>query len=189
MGGKGNGRERSSGRRRKIFPKDVNTNEAKSSPLGGWSEAPHGARWWRRPYGGWWWRRDATQGRLTWLGSRTDRSGSRAGAPGATAATTAPGSLRHSVLRVGSAAARRGTLRIVPRGTRARRRGRRRGQSGRFYVAATATTAAATAAAATTAVSTLAFALLLLQSFTLTPFRPPILEPYLKIAIATVKIN
>lgn len=115
-------RERISGRRRKIFPKDVNTNEAKSLPLGGWSEAPHGARWRRRrPYGGRWWRRDTTQGRLTWLGPGTDRGGSRAGAPGTTPDTTAPGTLRHGVLRVGSAAARRGALRIVPRGTRARR--------------------------------------------------------------------
>jgi len=170
-------------RRRKIFPKDVNTNEAKSSPLGGRSEASHGARWrqWR-PYGGRWWRRDATQGRLTRLGSRTDRGGSGARAPGATAATTATGALRHGVLRISGAATRRGTLRIVPRGTRTRRRGRRRGQSGGFHVTAAAT-------AATTATATLAFALLLLQPFALTPFRPSVLEPYLKIAIATLKMN
>lgn len=31
---------------RKIFPKDVNTNEAKSSPLAGWAKAPYGAGWW-----------------------------------------------------------------------------------------------------------------------------------------------
>jgi len=171
--------------RRKIFPKDVNTNEAKSSPLGGRSEAPHGARWrqWR-PYGGRWWRRDTTQGRLTRLGSRTDRGGSGAGAPGAAAAATATGALRHGVLRISGAATRRGTLRIVPRGTRARRRGRRRGQSaGGFHVTAAA------AAATTAATTTLAFALLLLQPFALTPFRPSVLEPYLKIAIATLKMN
>lgn len=89
------------GRGRKIFPKDVNTNEAKSSPLGGWAEAPHGARWRRRrPYGGWRWRRDATQGRLTLLGPRTDRGGSRAGAP------RSPGSIWNGVLRVGGVAVR-----------------------------------------------------------------------------------
>jgi len=181
-GGTGEERRKKSRRRRrrKIFPKDVNTNEAKSSPLAGRSEAPHGARWrqWR-PYGGRWWRRDATQGRLTRLGSRTDRGGSGAGASGATAAATATGTLRHGVLRVGGAATRRRTLRIVPRGTRARRRGRRRGQSGRFHV----TPAATAATAATTA--TLAFALLLLQPFALTPFRSSVLEPHLKIATGT----
>lgn len=87
---------------KKIFPKDVNTNEAKSSPLGGWAEAPHGARWRRwRPYGGWRWRRDATQGRLTRLGPRTDRGGSRAGAPRSSSSIWA------GVLYVGGAAARR----------------------------------------------------------------------------------
>jgi len=108
-------------RRRKIFPKDVNTNEAKSSPLGGRSEAPYGARWWGwRPYGGRRWRRDATQGRLTRLGPRTDRSGSSAGTPGA-AAVAAAGALGHGVLRISGATACRRTLRIVPRGTWARR--------------------------------------------------------------------
>ena len=88
------------GWRRKIFPKDVNTNEAKSSPLAGWAEAPHGARWWRwRPYGGWRWRRDATQGRLTLLRPRTDRRGSRAGAP------RPASSIWASVLRVRGTAA------------------------------------------------------------------------------------
>lgn len=178
------GREKK-GRRRFYRP------EARTYPrgaLGGWSEAPHGARWRRRrPYGGRRWRRDATQGRLTRLRPGTDRSGSRAGAPGAAAATATSGTLRHGVLRVGGATARRGALRIVPRGTRARRRGRRRGQGGRFYVTATSSTTAA--AAATTAVSTLAFALLLLQSFTLTPFRPPILEPYLHSSFREINLH
>lgn len=91
---------RGGGWRKKIFPKDVNTNEAKSSPLAGWAETSHGARWWRRrPYGGWRWRRDATQGRLTLLRPRTDRRGSRAGTP------RSASSIWAGVLRVRGAAA------------------------------------------------------------------------------------